>query len=167
MTASQQEYLKVIYILTLNSDKARVTDIAINLNCSKASVNNAIKILNNQGLLKYESYGDIELTEIGIKKAREIIKNHNTIKTFLINVLNINEEVAQEEARNIQYSASEDTINRFELYIQSVIDVNTLSCDYNPLNEKCQKCSNKRSKRRFDVNNIKNRNSKYKMKENK
>ena len=39
MTASQEDYLKSIYILILHKNEARVTDIADYLQVSKASVN--------------------------------------------------------------------------------------------------------------------------------
>jgi DtxR family Mn-dependent transcriptional regulator len=63
MTASLEEYLKAIYILIQRNSFARVTDIAKLLNYSKASVNRALKVLTAEGLISYENYGDIELTD--------------------------------------------------------------------------------------------------------
>ena len=44
LTNSQEEYLKVIYILKNTKKDIRVTDIAKKLDKSKASVNNAINL---------------------------------------------------------------------------------------------------------------------------
>ena len=43
MTASLEEYLKTIYILYNKNGVARVTDIALEMNCTKPSVNRALK----------------------------------------------------------------------------------------------------------------------------
>ena len=59
LTNSQEEYLKTIYILKNTQKDIRVTDIAKKLDKSKASVNNAINLLKNDGLIDYEPYGQI------------------------------------------------------------------------------------------------------------
>lgn len=63
ISKSQEEYLKNIYILKRQNGNIRVTDIANKMNCTKPSVNKAINNLKENGLINYESYGTIELTE--------------------------------------------------------------------------------------------------------
>lgn len=140
MSASLEEYLKTIYILLQKHSFARVTDIAKFLGYTKSSVNRALKILKAESLVIYENYGDIELTDKGKDIARSIIKRHNTLKAFLTNVLDVDKDIAENEAKTMKHSVSEDTINKLELYIQSIIDVGDLECDYNPENDKCKKC---------------------------
>ena len=113
MTASQEEYLKAIYILILHKKEARVTDIADYLSVSKASVNRALKSLKELGLVDYETYGEIKLTEKGKEEATNIIKKHNVLKAFLIQILNVNPETAEEEAKKMKHAISEDTVNKF------------------------------------------------------
>lgn len=57
-----EEYLKTMYVLQKQNGNIRVTDIAEKMNCSKPSVNKAIRNLKNENLVNYESYGTIELT---------------------------------------------------------------------------------------------------------
>ena len=154
MSASLEEYLKAIYILIQTYSFARVTDIAKLLNYTKASVNRALKILKAESLVKYENYGDIELTEEGIKVAKSIIKRHNTLRAFLTNVLDVDRDIAEYEARTMKHSISEDTINKLESYIQTIIDVGELECDYNPKNERCQKCIKATAKNRLKSKSI-------------
>lgn len=149
MSASLEEYLKAIYILIQKHSFARVTDIAKFLNYTKASVNRALKSLKAESLIVYENYGDIELTEKGIATARSIIKRHNTLKAFLTDVLDVDKEIAENEAKTMKHSVSEDTINKLELYIQSIIDVGDLECGYNPENEKCKSCVKLTAKNRL------------------
>ena len=67
MTASLEEYLKTIYILYNKNKIARVTDIALEMNCTKPSVNRALKVLKEEGYIDYKAYGNINIT----KKGRE------------------------------------------------------------------------------------------------
>lgn len=149
MSASLEEYLKTIYILIQKNSFARVTDIAKLLNYSKASVNRALKILTAEGLISYENYGDIELTETGKVIAKNILKRHNTLKAFLIEVLEVDKDIAEEEAKSMKHAVSEDTINKLEVYIQSIIDVHDLECCYNPESVKCKSCVKKTAKIRL------------------
>lgn len=155
MSASLEEYLKTIYVLIQAHSFARVTDIAKLLNYTKASVNRALKILKAESLVSYENYGDIELTEKGKEVAKGIIKRHNTLRAFLTNVLDVDRDIAEYEARTMKHSVSEDTINKLESYIQSIIDIGELECDYNPNNERCQKCIKTTAKNRLKAKTIK------------
>ena len=74
LTNSQEEYLKTIYILEKNKQKVRVTDIADKLKITKPSVNKAINLLKDNGVINYQAYGEITLTKEGEKYAIEIIK---------------------------------------------------------------------------------------------
>ena len=63
ISKSQEEYLKTMYILKKQNGNIRVTDIANKMECTKPSVNKAINNLKENGLINYELYGAIELTE--------------------------------------------------------------------------------------------------------
>lgn len=63
ISKAQEEYLKTIYIIQKQNNGVRVTDIANKMNCTKPSVNKAINHLKSNGLINYETYGTIELTE--------------------------------------------------------------------------------------------------------
>ena len=131
MTASQEDYLKTIYILILHKNEARVTDIADYLQVSKASVNRALKSLKEIDLVDYEAYGEIKLTERGKEEATNVIKKHNVLKAFLIQILNVDSKTAEEEAKKMKHAISEDTVNKFSEYIKSIIKVDELKCNTN------------------------------------
>ena len=48
MTASLEEYLKTIYVLYNKNGVARVTDIALEMNCSKPSVIRSLKVYKEE-----------------------------------------------------------------------------------------------------------------------
>ena len=80
MTASNQKYLKAVYVLSLYSNIVRVVDIADTLSVSKASVCGALKRLSDKGFVIHELYGDVRLTPEGEKKAKAIITAYGRMK---------------------------------------------------------------------------------------
>lgn len=140
LTNSQEEYLKVIYILASEDKTARVTDIAQQLNITKPSVNKGIKALKEMQLINYEAYGEIILTEKGREVAAAIIKRFDIIKIFLKEILEVPEEQAKKEATAMKTSISKETEQKLEKYIIKTLKLNELECDYNMDNEKCRQC---------------------------
>lgn len=152
MSASLEEYLKIMFVLYKKNGYIRVTDIAKEMSCSKPSVNRALKILKETGYIDYEVYGKILLTKKGENEASRILRRHEILKAFLIQVLDVKEEVAKVEANNMKHAISENTASKLEEYIKSIIDVSNLECDYNPDNEKCRNCIKVTAKFRLDKN---------------
>ena len=152
ITSSLEEYLKTMYILNKVKGQIRVTDIANELNLTKSSVNRAIKILNEEKYINYETYGDITFTKLGEKKALEIIRRNEILKAFLVKVLEVDENTAVKEAKNMKHAISEDTITKLEKYIESIIDIETLGCDFDPTSEKCKNCVKVTAKYRLKNN---------------
>ena len=74
ISKSLEEYLKTIYILKKQNENVRVTDIANKMNCTKPSVNKAIKNLKENEMVNYQSYGTIELTKEGEELAKKILE---------------------------------------------------------------------------------------------
>ena len=81
-TRAQEDYLE--QILTLIEDKgyARVVDIAHNLGIAQASVTGMIQRMDADGLVAYEKYRGVVLTEAGEEIAREIVQRHESLAKF-------------------------------------------------------------------------------------
>ena len=135
-----EEYLKTMYILKKQDGNIRVTDIAKKMNCTKPSVNKAIYNLKDNGLLNYESYGTIELTEEGEELAKKILEAYDIIYVFLKDVLELEEENAKEEAEKIKSTISDNTINKLAKYVHKVLGLSNLNCNYDINKEKCRCC---------------------------
>jgi len=140
LTNSLVEYLKVIYILSNTQKDVRVTEIAEKLGYSKPSVTRAMNNLKIENLIEYEAYGDIILTKKGKTIAKSIIKRYDILKLFLIEVLEVDESIAELEAASMKNSVSEDTINKLEQYINKILDLGDLECCYDAASEKCKNC---------------------------
>ena len=96
LSESLEDYLEAIYNEILKKNEAKVTDISNILNVKKASVTGALINLKNKGLINYEPYSAITLTELGEKLAMDIIEKHKVMSEFLENILNLSKDEAIE-----------------------------------------------------------------------
>ena len=141
ISKSLEEYLKTMYILKKQNGDIRVTDIANKMNCSKPSVNKAINNLKENGLVNYETYGEIELTEQGENLAKKILEAYDIVYVFLKDVLGLEKQDAEKEAEKIKSSVEDNTLNYLAKYVHKVLDLNNLDCGYDINKEKCRNCS--------------------------
>lgn len=139
-----EEYIKNMYILKKQNGNIRVTDIANKMNYSKPSVNKAINNLKDKGLVNYESYGTIELTKEGENLAKKILETYDIVYLFLKEVLNLEQNEAEQEAEKIKTVISDKTINELAKYIHKELDLNSLDCDYDINKEKCRSCARRK-----------------------
>lgn len=140
-----EEYLKTMYVLNKQAGRVRVTDIAEKMNCTKASVNKAVNNLKNYGLISYETYGTIELTEEGENLAKKILEAYDIVCLFLKEVLNLEDEKAEKEAEKIKSAIEDETINKLAKYVHQVLGLNELDCDFDINKEKCRECARRTS----------------------
>ncbi|MBP8707708.1 MAG: metal-dependent transcriptional regulator [Caldisericia bacterium] len=117
ISASLEDYLEAIYIFHINSRHIRITDIGEFLNVKKPSVVHALKHLSDLGLIRKEKYGEIILTKKGLSKGKKIFTRHTTIKKFLTELLEIDEENANIEACKLEHILSEETFNKINEFI--------------------------------------------------
>ncbi|MBQ1769221.1 MAG: metal-dependent transcriptional regulator [Turicibacter sp.] len=111
---SGENYLETILILSQKNGMVRSIDIANELNFSKPSISRAMGILKNAGLITIEKSGQINLTEVGYEKATAIYERHCLIKEFLMQTLQIDEELADKDACRIEHVISEETFNKMK-----------------------------------------------------
>lgn len=136
-----EEYLKTMYVLKKQNGNVRVTDIANKMNCTKPSVNKALYNLKDNGLVNYESYGTIELTQKGEDLAKKVLEAYDIVYVFLKDVLNLESKQAETEAEKIKSSLDDNTINKLAKYVHSELGLSNLDCDYDINREKCRCCA--------------------------
>ena len=122
MNQSQEDYLEAIYVLSFKEEHVRMSDVAKHLSVSKPSVNKAINLLQEKGLLHHQHYGTILLTEQGKALAKKVYERHKVIKRFFVEILKVNETVAEEEACRVEHCIGEDTIEKLKDYVSSVLN---------------------------------------------
>jgi Mn-dependent DtxR family transcriptional regulator len=113
-------YLTAVYNLSRKSPAVRVTDMAAYLKISKPSANRAVNVLKQHGLVSHEPYGDVLLTDKGYETALCVCNRHSSVKRFLVEVLALDEHVADTEAASIEHALSAGTVEKMASYLAAV-----------------------------------------------
>lgn len=108
-SAAVEDYLEQILELINSKGYARVVDIAHLLKISQASVTNMVQRLDAEGLLKYEKYRGLVLTEAGAKLARKIAHRHKLLTDFL-KLLGLKERVIYRDVEGMEHHISLPTL---------------------------------------------------------
>lgn len=118
MTQAEENYLKSIYHLSQETDDAVGTNlIAQEMNTSAASVTDMVKRLSEKGLVDYEKYRGVHLSEEGRAKAKEMIRNHRLWEVFLVKKLNFGWDEIHEIAEQLEHIKSKKLIRRLDEYL--------------------------------------------------
>ncbi|MGA2323991.1 MAG: metal-dependent transcriptional regulator [Sedimentisphaerales bacterium] len=112
LSASQEDYLEAILNVADASGVARSTDIAVSLGVAKPSVTGALKLLAKRGLVNYKPYGCVTFTQKGVSQAGRVAQRHEIIKSFFVDVLNVDAAVAQKAACKAEHLLGPVIISR-------------------------------------------------------
>jgi len=118
LSASLEDYIEAIYHIITDKQVARGKDISARLSVSGASVTEALRALSRKGLINYAPYEVITLTDEGRVIAEDVILRHNSLKRFFIDVLAIEEPLAEEGACKIEHTAPPKIIGRMVDFIK-------------------------------------------------
>ena len=143
ISSSLEEYLKTIYVLKKQGQDIKVTTIANRMNCTKPSVNKAIKNLKANEMLEYEAYGEIRLTNKGEALAKKVLEAYDIVYVFLTEILEIPKEEAKEEAIRLKAVMNDNTLNMLTKYVYKILGVYNLKCNYDINEENCRCCNRK------------------------
>ena len=118
LSSTMEDYLETIYALKRENGFARVGEIAASLNVKSSSVNSAIKLLFDKGLVTHEKYGYVGLTKRGERAASEVQDKHDILFRFLTEFLMLDASVAQKEACCIEHAISDETFMRLTKFFK-------------------------------------------------
>jgi DtxR family Mn-dependent transcriptional regulator len=113
-TFTEENYLKAIYHLSLQSDSASTNQIATSLNTKAASVTDMLKKLADKELINYTKYQGVTLTASGEKIAVSIIRKHRLWEYFLVEKLNFKWDEVHDVAEQLEHIASNELIDRLD-----------------------------------------------------
>jgi Mn-dependent DtxR family transcriptional regulator len=117
MRESGEDYLEAVLELEQERGTVRLTDVAHQVGVTKPSASRAMKILQAEGFIHQETYGTIELTAKGRKKASQVYGRHKTLTTFLENVLGVDSETAEHDACRMEHILSAETMERLSAFM--------------------------------------------------
>ncbi len=113
MSASQEDYLEMIYRMYSENEIIKSSELAKRLNVAPSSVSKAISKLVGAGLVSCEKYGSIYLTEKGRCRGAFLLKRHNVLIDFFV-TLHGDTALALREAELAEHFMSSQTILKLE-----------------------------------------------------
>jgi DtxR family Mn-dependent transcriptional regulator len=118
MTISEENYIKVIYHLSLVSPKGVNTNaIAGMLDTKASSVTDMLKKLSEKELVSYQKYQGVSLTDKGFYSAKMIVRKHRLWEVFLVDKLNFSWDEVHEIAEELEHIKSENLINKLDEFL--------------------------------------------------
>lgn len=120
LSESMEDYVEAISQLEDKLKVVRVKNIARALKVKMPSVSSALGVLAKKGLVNYEKYDYVELTEQGQGVALQLRKRHDILKKFLKDILGVEENNAERDSCGMEHHISKDTINNIIKFIEYI-----------------------------------------------
>lgn len=117
LSSTQEDYLETIYRLEMENRVARPRDIGDRLDVAGSSVTAALQNLSEKGLVNYEPYGLVTLTETGLLEARKVLTRHRILQDFLANVLGLDEDRAEVNACEMEHAVDPVALERLVCFL--------------------------------------------------
>lgn len=122
LSANMEDYMETIIILSRRNRVVRVKDIARELGITMPSVTAALAKLKELGLIDYEKYGHIELTERGTAVGTSVYGRHSSLTEFFAVVLGLPDTEAEAEACRVEHDLSPETAIRIQRFLSFYAD---------------------------------------------
>src|SRR4030042_1705184 len=121
-TSLREDYLEAILIHTGRySHPPSAQDLSEALHIDKSEVSTHLRELADKGDLRLSDEGRIMLTDQGTTTGKQIIKKHETLQSFLSEILGMDRSSASDEACRIEHAVSDETIDRLGNYLRSPV----------------------------------------------
>ena len=118
-TTRTEQYIETIYEIVKKKGYARVKDVSELLGVGFSAVSEMFNKLSEKGYINYEKHGGATLTKKGEKLAIQLSKKHKVLRDFFI-ILGIDEEVADEDACEIEHVVKQETMDRLTKFVEFV-----------------------------------------------
>ena len=120
LTESLENYLETIGMLIRKNKIARVKEISKELNVKNSSVNIALNVLADKGLIIHEKYGYVELTPEGKQIADDIQHKEDVLVQFFTEILDVDKDIALKDACRMEHTISDETLAKLIFFIGKV-----------------------------------------------
>lgn len=119
LSASLENYLEAIFEVVSKKGAVRAKDIAHRLGVKAGSVTGALQALSEKKLINYAPYEVITLTSEGLQKARQIIRRHEVLKDFFVDILGVEEAIADEGACKLEHDIPKIAFERLVEFVEN------------------------------------------------
>ena len=115
-TSTVEDYLKQIYQAQLASPGSLVPtgQVASALDVAPGTATAMVKTLAESGLVEYEPYSGVRLTDAGEKLAAHVLRRHRLVELFLVEVMGMDWSEVHGEAELLEHAVSERLLERID-----------------------------------------------------
>jgi len=112
ITSSMEDYLEMIYRIHSSGEAVRIGALAQSLNVKPSSASKMVGNLKKQGLVLFEKYGYIKLTNTGSELGKYLVFRHDTLHHFLCYINQSQNELEQVE--KIEHFINVETVRNIK-----------------------------------------------------
>jgi DtxR family transcriptional regulator, Mn-dependent transcriptional regulator len=120
LTSTMEDYLEAIFVLDKDKKVIRVRDIAKRMDVKMPTVTSMLRTLSDRGLVHYEKYEYVELTDSGADVGREMRRRHRMLYRFLTDILKIDAKTADDEACKVEHTLSLTTLESLTNFMEFI-----------------------------------------------
>jgi len=114
-TSTVEDYLKcILQEQQMCAGLVPMGRIAVALEVASGTVTAMVKALSESGLVEYEPYSGVSLTEAGRQLATHVLRRHRLIELFLVEVMGMDWGDVHEEAEDLEHAVSERLVERMD-----------------------------------------------------
>jgi DtxR family Mn-dependent transcriptional regulator len=117
-SSTVENYLKAIYLgvgaLTAPNRLLPMGQLATALGVAPGTATTMVKTLAESGLVEYEPYAGVALTEAGEKLAALVVRRHRVVELFLVRVMGYRWDEVHDEAEQLEHVVSDRLIDRMD-----------------------------------------------------
>ena len=117
-SSTVENYLKSIYIAQLglddNQELVPMGKLESSLDVAPGTDTTMVKALSDSGLVDYEPYAGVRLTDAGAKLAALVLRRHRLVELFLVQMMGMSWTEVHDEAENLEHAVSDRLIERID-----------------------------------------------------
>ena len=117
-SSTVENYLKAIYLgvgtLSHPNRLLPMGQLAAALGITPGTATTMVKTLAESGLVEYEPYTGVALTEAGEKLAALVVRRHRVVELFLVRVMGYRWDEVHDEAEQLEHVVSDRLIDRMD-----------------------------------------------------
>ena len=119
ITSSMEDYLEMIYRMQAGGEVVRIGALAGSLNVKPSSATKMVGNLKEQGLVVYERYAYLKLTDAGRALGRYLVFRHETLHSFLCYLNRSDNELEQVE--KIEHFVNAKTVENIKKLLDRLV----------------------------------------------
>lgn len=117
-SSTVENYLKEVYLgvgrLPAGATLLPMGQLAAALGVAPGTATTMVKALAESGLVEYEPYAGVRLTDAGTRLATTVLRRHRLVELFLVQVMGMRWDEVHDDAEHLEHVVSDRLIERID-----------------------------------------------------